>query len=41
MFSTDHGKTYTCVDDPKDSRVTYTSIPKDIWREAHAHVQAS
>jgi hypothetical protein len=41
MFSTDAGKTYICIDDPKDSRVTYTSIPKDIWREAHAHVQAS
>lgn len=41
MFSGDGGQTYTCVDDPKDARITYQSIPKDMWKAAHAHVPQS
>lgn len=41
MFSEDAGKTYTCVDDPKDeagNRKVYESISKDQWLKDHAHV---
>jgi len=41
MFSEDGGKTYTCVDDPKDedgNREVYTSISKEQWTADHAHV---
>ncbi|AXH46725.1 membrane protein [Arthrobacter phage DevitoJr] len=38
-FSTDGGKTYTCVDDDKHGvQKVYTSISKEHWLTDHAHV---
>jgi hypothetical protein len=44
MFSEDGGKTYTCVDDPKDedgTREVYHSISKEQWLTDHADVSAN